>query len=347
MTYSRPPKLQKGDTIAILSPSWGGPDLFPHIHNQGLRVLREEFGLMLKEYPTTRAEADYLYHHPAARAADVNAAFADPQVKAIIASIGGDDSVRILPYIEPTIIQRNPKILMGYSDITTLLTYCNQLGLITFNGPSVMAGFSQLPALPPAFSAHIRTMLFEGPATYVYQPYDWYTEQYPPWENPANTGQIGPTRSNDEGWQWLQGDGQVQGELFGGCIDVLEFLKGTEFWPDLDFWRGKILFFETSEDKPSPAQVKVMVRNYGSQGILDQINGILFGRARDYTAAEKLDLYQWLVSVVTIEFGRPDLPIVANLDFGHTDPQFIMPLGVRAEIDCLKQTFQLVEQALQ
>lgn len=149
MTFLLPAKLKKGDTIAVLSPSWGGPGLFPHIHDQGLRVLREEFGLEIKEYPTSRAEADYLYRHPAIRAADVNAAFADPQIKAIIATIGGDDSVRILPYLEPTIIRDNPKILMGYSDITTLLTYCNQLGLVTFNGPSVMAGFSQLRALPP------------------------------------------------------------------------------------------------------------------------------------------------------------------------------------------------------
>ncbi len=98
MAFIKPNKLNQGDTVAIISPSWGGPSIFPHIHENGLKALREEFGLIIKEYPTARAEADFLYHQPEARAADVNQAFADPEVKAIIASIGGDDSVRILPY---------------------------------------------------------------------------------------------------------------------------------------------------------------------------------------------------------------------------------------------------------
>ena len=347
MTFIRPPKLQPGDTIATLSPSWGGPSLFPHIYDHGVKMLQETFGLRIKEYPTAKMDAQALYLNPQARAADINAAFADPEVKAIITSIGGEDSVRILPYLEGETIRNNPKIIMGYSDTSTLLTYANQLGLVTFNGPSIMAGFCQLAQWPAAFVAHIRAMLFEGPASYTYQPYDFWSERYPEWADPANTGQIGPTYPNEERWQWLQGEGVAEGHLFGGCTEVLEFMKGTAFWPAPDFWQGKILFFETSEDKPAPIQVKWMLRNYGMQGIFERVNGLLFGRARDYSPQEKQELYDHLRTVVATEFGRPSLPIITNMDFGHTDPQFIMPLGVQAEIDCGQRTVRLLEGAVQ
>lgn len=346
MSFVKPQRLKPGDTVAIISPSWGGPAVFPHIFDNGLTVLREEFGLTIKEYPTARAEAGTLANDPRIRANDVNRAFTDPDVKAIIASIGGDDSVRILPYLEAEVIRANPKILMGYSDTTTLLTYANQLGLVTFHGPTIMAGFSQLPSWPRSFADHVRTLLFDTPETYDYRPYKVWSEAFPDWSDPANTGKINPPQPNEETWRWVQGQGVAQGDLFGGCIEVLEFLKGTAYWPSPEFWRGKLLFFETSEDKPSPTQVKYFLRNYGMQGIFDKISGLLFGRPRDYSAEEKKHLLETIVTVVATEFGRPDLPIVANLDFGHTDPQWILPLGVRAEIDCQRQTFRLIEKAL-
>ncbi|HXV97317.1 MAG TPA: LD-carboxypeptidase, partial [Anaerolineae bacterium] len=226
------------------------------------------------------------------------------------------------------------------------LVYCHQLGLVTIHGPSIIACFAQLKSLPPAFADHIKTILFEAPPTYIYQPYPVWVEGYPDWGQIENTGQVNPVQLNETGWQWLQGASVAQGELFGGCIEVLEFLKGTVYWPAPDFWPGKILFFETSEDKPTPDQVKYMLRNYGMQGIFDKINGLLFGRPRDYSEAEKKRLVEVIVAVVATEFSRPDLPIIANMDFGHTDPQVILPLGVKAEIDCESRTFKLVESPL-
>jgi muramoyltetrapeptide carboxypeptidase LdcA involved in peptidoglycan recycling len=82
------------------------------------------------------------------------------------------------------------------------------------------------------------------------------------------------------------------------------------------------------------------------QGIFDKINGLLFGRPRDYSEAEKKRLVEVIVAVVATEFGRPDLPIIANMDFGHTDPQFILPLGVKTEVDCRNEVFRLIESSL-
>ncbi|KAI9003029.1 peptidase U61 LD-carboxypeptidase A [Hyaloraphidium curvatum] len=341
----RPRHLRRGDTVAVLSPSWGGPAVFPHIYEQGLAVLREDLGLRVLEMPTARWTPAQLSADPRARAADINAAFANRDIAAVVTSIGGEDSVRILPYLDREVIAANPKILMGFSDTTAVLTFVNQLGLVAFNGPSVMAGISQLRALPPAFANHLREILFGAPSTYRYRPYGVYSERYPEWVEPANTGLIEPLQPDPDGWRVLQGALPVRGRLFGGCIEVLEFLKGTAFWPPTSFWDDRILFFETSEDVPTPTQVSWFLRNYGMQGIFDRVSGILFGRARGYTASQKRELEERIVKIVAGEFGRSDLPIVANMDFGHTDPQLILPLGILAELDPTGPSLALLEPA--
>lgn len=338
----KPKKLQKGDTIAVVSPSWGGPSVFPHIYESGIKTL-EILGLKVKEYPSARKEADYLYNNPEFRAKDINGAFADKEVKAIFISIGGDDSVRIMPFINTDVIWKNPKIIIGYSDTTTLLTYFNQLGLVTLHGPVIMAGFSQWDALGEKFQEHIKTILFENPENYEYKSYDSYTQGYSDWANKSNVGKV-KSMSKNKGWDILQGNEKIQGELFGGCIEVLEFMKSTKFWPNDDFWNGKILFLETSEDKPTPDQVKWILRNYGMQGILNKISALLIGRPRDYSEEEKKSLNQNILGVVNTEFKNSNLPIITNMDFGHTDPQWILPLGIKAEIDCHTKKFKLIEK---
>lgn len=342
--FQKPKRLNSGDTVAVLSPSWGGPSVYPDVFGLGLSNLRELLDVSIREYPTTRMAAGELHDNPRRRAEDVNAALADPEISAVIASIGGDDSVRLLPYLDAKTITANPKILMGYSDTTILLTYANQLGLVTFNGPSILAGFAQAKTLPPQFAVHVRQMLMEPAESYEYAAYPERVAKSQHWEAPAYAAEL--EYAPNGGWRWLQGERVVQGRLFGGCIEVLEFLKSTPWWPAPDFWQGKILFFETSDEKPTPDQVKYMLRNYGMQGIFDQISGLLFARPESYTLEERETLFQTIVSVVAGEFGRSDLPIVAEMDFGHEAPQFILPLGVSAEIDCVHQTFRLVESCV-
>lgn len=344
MEYKKPERLKEGDTVAIISPSWGGPNAYPHIYENGLEVLKE-WGLKIKEFPTARADAGFLKANPQARAKDINDALADKEVKAIFATIGGSDSVRILPFIDKQIIESNPKILIGYSDTSTLHVLLNQLGIVSFYGPSLMAGFSQMDGLPPAFKSHVREILFEPGDHYEYQPYGVYSDGYPEWSVKENIGKVN-TPKKDTGWKWLQGNTKVQGELFGGCMEVLEMMKGTDFWPPKDFWDGKIFFLETSENKPSIHYIDHVLRNYGAMGVFDRITGLVFARARDFSDAEKEGLEKKIVSVVADEFGKNDLPILANVDFGHTDPQIVLPLGVKAEIDCTNKKFALVDSWL-
>ncbi|OGS05632.1 MAG: hypothetical protein A3G41_00945 [Elusimicrobia bacterium RIFCSPLOWO2_12_FULL_59_9] len=341
MKYSKPLRLKAGDNVAIVSPSWGGPGAFPHIYVKGLEVLRE-WGLKIKEFPTARADAEFLKRNPQVRARDINAAFADPEVKAIIASIGGSDSVRVLPFLDKKAIAQNPKILMGYSDTSTLHAFCSRQGLVSFYGPSIMAGFSQMNSLPESYKAHVREILFEPRQSYEYRPYGKYCDGYPDWADERNTGKVNELKAAG-GWRWLQGSGRARGDLFGGCLEALEMMKATPFWPRREFWKSKIFFLETSEEKPSLHWVDHVLRNYGMQDIFSQISGLIFARARDYSDDEKRKLEEKIISVVAGEFGRPDLPVIANVDFGHTDPQIVLPLGVKAEIDCSRRTFGLIE----
>ena len=337
----KPRRLNSGDSVATVSPSWGGPAIFPHIYESGVNFLKEN-GLVVKECQSTRTDPKKLYENPRMRAEDLNNAYRDPDIKAVFSTIGGDDSIRILPYLDEKAIKSNPKIIMGYSDSTTFLTYINQMGHVTFNGPSVMAGMGQMHNYPEAAN-NFKRLLFKVNPTYGYKPYGVYSEGCPDWARVESAGKVNEIKRDETGWKWLQGEALAQGELFGGCIDVLEIMKGTDFWPKKPFWIGKILFLETSEEKMPPSHVKWALRSYGMIGVFDSVVGLLIGRSRGYTEDEKKKLDEEIIDVVVTEFDRKDLPVVTNIDFGHTDPQFIMPLGVKMEINPLKKTLTLLE----
>lgn len=342
MPKIKPPALKPGNTIAVLSPSWGGPASFAHIYENGLKKLRD-LGFNIKEYPTARMDQSILVRNPKLRAKDINDAFADREVNGIIATIGGEDSIRILPHVDQKIILKNPKVIMGFSDTTTILAYLNQLGLVTFHGPSIMAGISQMNKLPKNFADHFKKFFFFKYQSLVYKKYSQYCDGYPNWQETKSTGKINPLIKNTDGWHWLQGKKTVKGELFGGCIEVLEKMRGTKFWPDQNFWNNKILILETSEEKPLVDTAKSYLMNYARSGIFNRISAILFGRARDYTDAEKKELDLSLISIVRKNSDNHDLAIVTNMDFGHTDPQLILPLGIETEVNPLKREIKLIE----
>ncbi|HET7616650.1 MAG TPA: S66 peptidase family protein [Bacillales bacterium] len=339
----KPKRLRRGSRIAVISPSSGVPHIFPGIYELGLKKMEETFGFEIIEMPTARMSPEELYTSPRKRAEDLNACFADDGIDGIITSIGGYESVRILPYLDEDAILQNPKFIMGFSDATTFLSYLNVLGMVTFYGPAVMAGFAQIGNLPGAFDAQLKAFFFSEDFPYEYLPFERWTNGYKDWAVEETLGQCDTFHDNTEGWTFLQGSRAVEGELWGGCIEVLEFLKGTRYWPDPSFWEGKMLFFETSEEKPSPQAVGYMLRNYGMQGIFRKVDGVLFGRPKDYTDEEKAELHEVVQSVVREEFGESELPIAMNLDFGHTDPKWILPFGGKVRLSPREKAFQLLE----
>jgi muramoyltetrapeptide carboxypeptidase LdcA involved in peptidoglycan recycling len=340
----KPRRLREGSRVALISPSWGGPYAFPKVYEKGVAVLREEFGLEAVEMEHTRTRQSYLRRNPKVRADDINWAFLDPEIDGIIATIGGDDSVRTLPSLMTEEFLENPKVLMGFSDTTTLLTHLSLQGMVTFHGPSVMSGISQMSGRTREIQ-HLKDILFDPKPFYDYVPSPSYSEGYPDWSDDRSAGMVNH-RKRSMRWKILQGEGKVAGELFGGCIEVLEMMKDTRYWPPREFWEGKMLFLETSETMPSPNRMKLMLRNYGIMGALESLNGVLFGRPRGYPPERRREMERAIRSVVADEFGHRELPIVVNMDFGHTDPQMVLPLGARVELDTAGPGLRLLEPAV-
>ena len=129
MEIIRPPRLKAGDRVAVVATSWPGGAVYPDVYRAGLATLREVFGLEVVEYPSTAFTPEYASAHPAERAADLNRALGDPSIHAIVSVIGGDDSVRILPYVDAELAAKHPKVLLGYSDTSTQLFWLAQAGL--------------------------------------------------------------------------------------------------------------------------------------------------------------------------------------------------------------------------
>ncbi len=316
----KPGKLEPGDTVAVVSLSSGLLHAYPEVYQKAARTLSERFDLHVVTSPNALRPDNWLYARPEARADDLHWALEKPDIKGVVSAIGGYESVRILPYLNVELIRKHPKVLLGFSDTTVQHVAFMNAGVVSFHGPSLMAGIATLTAYPYAETSLHKT-LFEREAPSRLEPAPGWTEQFLDWNDPeyaakADTPQ--PLEPND-GWVWVQGEARAEGHLVGGNIEVLEMLKGTRWWPETEFWKGAILYLETSEEVPPVSNVEYWLRNYASQGILQELSGLLWARPFGYDAAMKERLYA-AVRKVLAECGREDLPVVADMDFGHTAP---------------------------
>lgn len=340
----KPKKLNKGDKVATISLSWGGAGEILHRYNIGKQQIQENFDIEVIETKNSLKSVDWIYRNPKARAEDLMEALEDKSIKAIISNIGGEDSIRTLPFIDLKIIKNNPKIFIGFSD-TTITHFCfYKAGITSFYGTSTLVGFAENCGMVPYQINDIKKNLFSSdPIGLIDQNKNGWTSQYLEWnvrENQLIKRKLEPTTK----WRFLQGNGKVQGQLLGGCLEVMEFLKDTNFWISTENWKGKIMFIETSEVKISPVNFRWILRNYAASGILKNINGLIVGRPYDNAFWNNYD--DILLQVIRDEEGLNNLPIVSGMDFGHTSPSFTIPYGIKSEIDCNKKTFSIIENAL-
>ncbi|HET6846620.1 MAG TPA: S66 peptidase family protein, partial [Anaerolineales bacterium] len=250
---------------------------------------------------------------------------------------------RMLPHLDLRVISSNPKIFMGMSDTTVSHAACFKAGLSSFYGPGIMQAFAENCGMFPYVVDSIRRSLFStGPIGNVSPDSSGWTVEFLDWADPANQNrkrQLNPS----ENWRWIQGEGVHRGPLLGGCIEVLDWLRGTDVWPDSAAWAGAMLFIETSEEAVPPLAVLRILRSFGAMGILQQLSGILFGRPGGPVDPTRFAEYDEAVIEALHEWGRADLPVVSRMDFGHTDPVFILPYGAQAEIDCEGQRFTILD----
>ena len=340
----KPKKLSTGDKVATISLSWGGAGDLPHRYQYGKKQLEEVFGLEVVETRHALRSADWIYKNPQARAEDFMEAFADSSIKAIISNIGGDDSIRTLPFIDLSIVRNHPKIFLGFSDTTISHFACLKAGISSFYGTSLLVGFAENGGMHSYQIEDIKRTLFSSEAIGEIKPnLNGWTSERLEWLNADLMHQKRKLESSGQ-WNFLQGNSKVQGRLIGGCMEVLEFLKGTDYWPSIETWNDTILFLETSEDMPSPSFFKWWLRNYAAQGILKRVKGVIV--ARPYNNQFVKEYNETLLKVIRDEEGLMDLPIISEMDFGHTCPIFTLPIGSFAEMDMENRRFSVLESGV-
>lgn len=333
----RPPRLRTGDAIGIVSPSWGGPAVFPHRLERGIAEL-ERLGFAVKVGEHARNASGHVSDTAQNRAQDIHRFFEDPDVRLVLASIGGDHSCHLLPHLNWKLLRQNPTLLMGYSDISVLnVAFWSMTGLITCNGPALMTDFAEYPVpLSYTLQSFLRTVSEPKPPG-VIEPSDAWTEELLDWGTQADLSRPREMTPSD-GWTALR-RGVGEGPLVGGCIESLQHLRGTPYWPRLD---GAILFLETSEEAPTPERVDGILMDYENMGVLRNLRGLLFGRPMGYSDADR----ERLATVLMERTKGLDFPVVIDADFGHTAPQFVLPIGCRARLDGGTPSLEILEPAV-
>ena len=331
-----PPKPRPGDKVAVLSPSRGLPEVFPLPFDLGLARLREVFGLVPVEYPGTRV----MVTSPAQRAEELHAAFADPEIKAVISSIGGSDQITVLPFLDAELLRSNPKPFFGYSDATNLLAYLHTLGFVGYHGGAVMTQFGRPGALHQSTEASLRAALL-GSGPYELVPGAEYCDIDRDWADPA-TFAAEPPMSAAGGWIWHHPERVVEGGSWGGNIEILSWLAMADRCiGDPARFTGGVLLLESSEEMPAAAEVYRTLRNFGERGLLRPFGAALIGRAKAWSfdrplspqAGEKYRQDQRSAVRRAFAVYAPDTMIVFDVEFGHAEPQVIMPYGGLIRVD--------------
>ncbi len=325
--------VQPGDKVAVVSPSGGLPEIFPAPYELGLRRLRD-FGLEPVEYPTTRR----LGTSPADRAADLHAAWSDPSIRAVIATIGGDDQLTVLKHLDPAVFRADPKPFFGYSDNTNLLNFLYSLGLPAYHGGSVMVQFGRGGAMHPDTERSLRAALF-SPGDFDLTPAADWTDHDRDWADPSLL-ETEPPLFPGTGWTW-NSSAPVSGRLWGGCLEILDWQLSVNRWMlPVDAYDG-VLFLETSEEMPTSEQVYRILRTLGERGLLERFDAVLWARPKSWsleqhtTPAEAVAYVtgQYLAVDRALAEYNPSALVVKGLDIGHTDPQLILPYGCQVRID--------------
>ncbi|GLY98103.1 S66 peptidase family protein [Actinoplanes sp. NBRC 103695] len=321
--------------MAVVSPSFAAPGPFPELHEQAMRRLRDELGLVPVEFPTTRTVGAA----PADRAADLMAAWSDPSIRAVLATIGGDDQLTVLPHLDPAPFLADPKPYFGYSDNTNLLNWLWTHGLTGFHGGSTQMHLARGAGLHPVSTASLRAALFGG--DHEIRPVETFSEEEISWSTPeALTSSPEPVPS--PGWEWHQPDRVVTAPTWGGNLEILHWNLAAGRWilPPADY-AGCVLLLETSEEMPPAEEVFRMLRNAGERGLLAQFPAVVVAAAKathfasprppadraQYRADQRAAVLKALAAY------NPSAMAVFGVDFGHTDPQYILPYGGRLTVD--------------
>jgi muramoyltetrapeptide carboxypeptidase LdcA involved in peptidoglycan recycling len=338
LTFGYPPKPRIGDRIAVLSPSEGLPALFPAVFELGLRRLRD-LGLEPVEYPTTRQ----MGAPPQDRARDLHAAFSDPDIGAVIASIGGDDQIKVLRHLDADLLRDNAKPFVGFSDNTNLHIFLWNLGLVSYHGAAVMVELGRGGRMNPLTEASLRAALFTHDE-FELTPAEEYNDVDRSWDDVTSL-ESEPAMRPASAWTWHGPETVASGPAWGGCLEILDFqLRAGRYLLEPSAYAGAVLFFETSEELPSATYVYRVLMGLGERGMLEQFAAVLVGRPKAWSFEQpnrpkdkqRFADDQAAAVLRALSEYNPSAPVVLDLDIGHTDPQQVIPNGGTVTVDAVR-----------
>jgi muramoyltetrapeptide carboxypeptidase LdcA involved in peptidoglycan recycling len=331
-----PPKATSGDKVAIVSPSFAAPAVAPGVHEQAMERIHDVLGLEPVEYPTTRR----LGATPEDRAADLNAAFGDPEIRAVIATIGGDDQITVIPHLDRGLVRADPKPFLGYSDNTNLLSWLWTEGVASFHGGSTQIHLGPGPGLDDAHLRSLRAALLDGGRLEITEPGE--SEDFGVrWEDPAALTSYGE-REPTEPWTSSGPERRVSGPTWGGCIEVLQWvLTAGRFPSDPSVLDGGVLLLETSEELIPALEFGRITRSLGERGLLSAVDAVVVGRPAASSFEHRPDAAgraahraaQRDAALEQITRYNREAVVVVGVPFGHTRPQWILPHGGTMTID--------------
>jgi len=309
-----PQKLKKGDEIRVISPSRSLSIISPKSREIAIQRFNE-MGLKIT-FSKNAEEHDEFNSSPIkSRLDDLHNAFFDKNVKAIITTIGGFNSNQLLKYIDYKIISKNPKIFCGYSDITALQdAIYAKTGLVCYYGPH-FSSFGMLKGFDYTLD-YFKKCLFDSTPFEIKPSSEWSDDE---WYKDQNKRSF----IKNEGYAIIN-EGEVKGTIVGGNLCTLNLLQGTEFMPTLE---KSILFIEDDyESKPHhfDRDLQSIIHQPG----FDDVRGIVIGRFQK----ESSMTYDLIAKIIKSKKELQDIPIISNVDFGHTTPVATFPIGGRAEI---------------
>lgn len=323
-------RLEIGDTIGIFSPSSPITYTVPKRFHRAKAYL-EAKGFKIVEGALTGKYDYYRSGSIKERADELNQLIRNPEVKCIMSTIGGMNSNSILPYIDYEAFRENPKIIIGYSDVTAiLLAIYAKTGISTFYGPALVASFGEFPPFVDYTYEYFKDMLIEDkPLPYEFPMPEYWTDEYIDWSQQDREKE---KRKN----QWITVyEGIARGRLIGGNLNTMMGIWGSPYMPEIK--EGDILFIEDS--LKDAATVERSFSLLKLNGVFDKVSGIILGKHElfdDMKTGRKP--YEILLEVL----GERQHPFIADFDCCHTHPMLTLPIGVEVELDATNKKVRML-----
>jgi muramoyltetrapeptide carboxypeptidase LdcA involved in peptidoglycan recycling len=268
------------------------------------------------------------------------AAWADPEIRAVFATIGGSDQITVLRHLDPAPFVADPKPFFGYSDNTNLLNWLWWHGVPGYHGGSTMVHLARGAGVDPAHLSSLRAALFDDVDLEI-APVAEFSDEELSWADPASLTSSAPYVPSP-GFHWHNADRVVTAPAWGGNLEILHWNLAANRWikPSADY-AGMILLLETSEEMPPADEVFRMLRNAGERGLLEQFPAVLVGTAKASNIGNRppqeerarfRDEQREAVLRALADY-HPSAMAVFGVDFGHTSPQWVLPYGGRMTVD--------------